>query len=79
MAAVRTFSGQTELIMQAAVEAVTSVVQQRLGQRGTDGEDTGVRKDVRIKYGKFSEDEAEEVNLRVKSFGGKSARTSSFG
>ena len=50
MAAVRTFSGQTELIMEAAVEAVAAVVQQRLGQQGAVGEDTGVRTDVQITY-----------------------------
>ena len=41
MAAVRSFRGQTELIMVAAVECVVCVLQETLGH--TDREDTGVR------------------------------------
>ncbi|KAG7225960.1 hypothetical protein INR49_018561, partial [Caranx melampygus] len=43
MAAVTTFSRQTELIMEAAVEAVIAECLQRLGQQGTDGSDTRIQ------------------------------------
>lgn len=43
-AATQTFRSQTELIMEVAVESAVSVLQQRLGQVGTDSEERRVRK-----------------------------------
>lgn len=42
-AATQTFCSQTELIMEVAVESAVSVLQQRLGQEGTDSEERRVR------------------------------------
>lgn len=49
MAAMETFSRQTELIMELAVESVASVLTQRPGEMGADSGDKPVRTQSKIK------------------------------